>query len=104
MLQEIIPGKDTDVVNYNAYFHGGEPCVEFTAQHIRNAPPLWGSPRVAMSKKVPEVLEPGRKILRAMSFSGYACTEFKRSRRRIQTYGSERSAQSVYAPRSSMQH
>jgi D-aspartate ligase len=81
MLQEIIPGNDTDVVNYNAYFHHGEPSVEFTAQHIRNAPPLWGSPRVVMSRDIPEVLESGRKILRAMSFTGYACTEFKRDAR-----------------------
>jgi len=81
MLQEIIPGDDTQVVNYNAYFHHGEPALEFTAEHIRNAPPLWGSPRVAMSKHIPEVLEPGRRILRAMAFDGYACTEFKRDAR-----------------------
>lgn len=77
MLQEIIPGDDINVVNYNAYFWEGEPLVEFTAQHIRNAPPWWGSPRVVLSKDIPEVIEPGRKILKALDFSGYACTEFK---------------------------
>jgi len=81
MLQEIIPGDDTHVVNYNAYVHQGTPTLEFTAEHTRNAPPLWGSPRVAMSRDIPEVLEPGRRILRAMAFDGYACTEFKRDAR-----------------------
>ena len=81
MLQEIIPGDDTAVVNYNAYFDAGKPLVEFTAEHIRNGPPWWGSPRVALSKSIPEVIEPGRKILQAMGFYGYACTEFKRDAR-----------------------
>ncbi len=81
MLQEIIPGGDTAVVNYNAYFYEGKPLVEFTAEHIRNAPPLWGSPRVALSKSITEVVEPGRKILQAMGFYGYACTEFKKDTR-----------------------
>jgi len=81
MLQEIIPGDDVDVVNYNAYFWDGQPLVEFTSEHIRNAPPWWGSPRVALSKSIPEVIEPGRKILQAMKFYGYACTEFKKDAR-----------------------
>jgi len=81
MLQEIIPGDDADVVNYNAYFDDGNPLVEFTSEHIRNAPPWWGSPRVALSKSIPEVIEPGRKILKAMGFYGYACTEFKKDTR-----------------------
>ena len=81
MIQEVIPGNDNAVVNYNAYFINGNPIVEFTSEHIRNAPPLWGSPRVARSKYIPEVIEPGRKILKAMNFDGYACTEFKRDDR-----------------------
>jgi len=81
MLQEIIPGDDDTVVNYNAYFWDGKPLVEFTAEHVRNAPPWWGSPRVALSNKIPEVIEPGRKILKAMGFYGYACTEFKKDTR-----------------------
>lgn len=81
LLQEIIPGDDSQGVNYNAYFWDGTPLVEFTAQQIRNAPPEFGSPRVVVSKYIPEVLEPGRKILNAMGFYGYACTEFKKDTR-----------------------
>lgn len=81
MLQEFIPGDDSQGVNYNSYFYKGEPLVEFTAEKVRNAPPGLGSPRVAVSKRIPEVLEPGRKILQAMGFYGYACTEFKKDAR-----------------------
>lgn len=81
MLQEIIPGGDDDVVNYNAYFWQGQPLTEFTSRHIRNAPHMWGSPRVALSEWIPEIIEPGRKALQSIGFSGYACTEFKRDAR-----------------------
>ncbi len=81
MLQELIPGNDSQGVNYNSYFWNAQPLVEFTAQKVRNAPPELGSPRVVISKHVPEVLEPGRRILSAMGFHGYSCTEFKKDPR-----------------------
>jgi D-aspartate ligase len=81
MLQELIPGDDTNGANYNSYFWGGEALVEFTAQKLRSAPPELGSPRVAVSKVIPEVMELGRKILKALGFYGYSCTEFKKDPR-----------------------
>src|SRR5262245_20492808 len=81
VLQEFIPGADEDGVNYNSYWVDGQPAVEFTAAKIRGGPPRLGSPRVLVSRRVPEVIEPGRAILRALGFSGYACTEFKRDAR-----------------------
>ena len=81
MLQEIIPGDDSQVVNYNCYRGDGMPLVEFTARQIRKAPPEFGSPRVVRSERIPEVVEPGREILRALGFEGFACVEFKRDAR-----------------------
>lgn len=81
MLQELIPGDDAQGVNYNSYMWDGEPLAEFTAAKVRNAPPELGSPRVVVSRHVPEILEPGRKILKAMGFQGYSCTEFKKDAR-----------------------
>lgn len=81
MMQEIIEGDDNSTVNYNAYFYGGKPLLEFTAQQIRSAPPMWGAPRVVLSKEIPEIIDSGRKILQSMEFSGYACVEFKKDRR-----------------------
>jgi predicted ATP-grasp superfamily ATP-dependent carboligase len=81
MLQEFIPGGEADGVNYNSYYWDGEPLLEFTAAKIRNAPPRIGSPRVVTSRHVPEVIEPGRRLLRALRYSGFSCTEFKRDAR-----------------------
>lgn len=81
MLQEIIPGDDSEVVNYNAYVWDDKFLSEFTAIHLRNAPPWFGSTRVGLSRRIPEVIKPGRRLLLELGFSGYACTEFKRDPR-----------------------
>jgi predicted ATP-grasp superfamily ATP-dependent carboligase len=81
LAQEFIPCPDTDGVNYNCYFWDGEPLVEFTAAKVRLSPPVYGLPRVVVSRPIDGVLEEGRKILKAMGFYGYACTEFKRDSR-----------------------
>jgi predicted ATP-grasp superfamily ATP-dependent carboligase len=81
ILQEFVGGPDDTGVNYNSYWWDGAPLVEFTAAKLRGGPPFVGSPRVLVSRRVPDVIEPGRAILRAMRFSGYACTEFKRDAR-----------------------
>jgi predicted ATP-grasp superfamily ATP-dependent carboligase len=81
LVQEIVPGPDTEVVNYNAYFWGGRPLVEFTARQLRKAPPRFGSPRVVRSEHVEGILEPGRAMLRALALEGFACCEFKRDPR-----------------------
>lgn len=81
MLQEFIPGDPSQGANYNSYSCAGETLVEFTAAKIRNAPRDTGSPCCNVSARIPEVLGPGRRILQAMGFSGYACTEFKKDPR-----------------------
>jgi len=81
ILQEYIPGETEMGANYNSYNWDGQTLVEFTAHKIRNAPPDTGSPCVLISKEIEEVLEPGRRILRALGFYGYACTEFKKDPR-----------------------
>jgi len=81
MVQEFIPGADAEVMNYNAYAVDGKVCLEFTADHVRNAPPCFGSPRLVVSRRRAELLETGRRLLEALNYSGYACTEFKYDRR-----------------------
>lgn len=80
MVQEYIPGDDRHSSNYDAY-RVGEAFVEFTAQKLRLAPPEFGLPRVVMSRDLPDIVEPGRRILTALGYEGYACTEFKRDPR-----------------------
>lgn len=78
MLQELIPGDDSNGVNYNSYFWEGQPIVEFTAEKVRLSPPSFGIPRVVVSKEISEIIEPGRKILNKLGYYGYSCTEFKK--------------------------
>jgi predicted ATP-grasp superfamily ATP-dependent carboligase len=77
VLQEFIPGEDSLGVNYNSYFLDGKPVAEFTAQKIRSAPPELGSPCVAKSQVIPEVMAAGRRVLNRMGYYGYSCMEFK---------------------------
>ncbi len=81
MLQELIPGPDSAGVNYNSYFVDGNPVAEFTAQKLRLEPPFFGSPRVIVSKMIPEIVEPGRVLLRELNYTGFSCMEFKRDSR-----------------------
>jgi D-aspartate ligase len=81
LIQDFIPGEDSQGANYNAYLSDGRPAVEFTAQKVRLAPPQIGFPSVVVSREIPEVVEPGRRLLGAMGFHGYANVEFKRDAR-----------------------
>lgn len=81
VIQEFIPGEDNQGANYNSYFWDGHPLIEFTARKIRNAPPQFGSPRVVVSQDMPEIINPGRKILKALGYEGYSCVEFKKDSR-----------------------
>ena len=76
MVQEYIPGDDRHSFNYNSYRARGE-SIEFTAQKLRLAPPEFGLPRVVVSREVPELIAPARRILEALDYTGYSCTEFK---------------------------
>jgi predicted ATP-grasp superfamily ATP-dependent carboligase len=77
MLQEFIPGDDTNGVNYNSYFWNGQPLLEFTAEKVRLSPPHFGVPTVVKSRIINAVIGSGRTLLQAMGFYGYSCMEFK---------------------------
>jgi D-aspartate ligase len=81
LVQELIPGADTDGVNYNVYMWDGQPLAECTARKVRLAPPEIGSPRVVVSENVPEIVEAGRALLRKLGVYGFANVEFKRDAR-----------------------
>jgi len=81
MVQEYIPGDDGDGVNYNSYHWNGRPLVEFTARKLRLYPPEFGVPSAVESRRIPEIIGPGRKILEVLGYSGYSCTEFKKDSR-----------------------
>ena len=81
MICEFIPGDDTCGVNYNSYCHEGIPLLEFTAQKLRLKPTLIGFQTVVVSRSLPAVASAGRRVMAALDYSGFSCTEFKRDSR-----------------------
>lgn len=81
MIQEYIPGEDSNGANYNSYFLEGQPVAEITAQKVRLSPKGFGVPCVVSSKHIEEISQPGRELLRALGFHGYSCIEFKEDSR-----------------------
>ncbi|CAA9233347.1 MAG: hypothetical protein AVDCRST_MAG54-1128 [uncultured Actinomycetospora sp.] len=81
MVQELIPGPETGGVNYNVYVVDGEPLVEMTSRKLRLSPRDFGYPCAVVSRHVPEVVAPGRAIVRGMGIEGFANVEFKQDER-----------------------
>lgn len=81
LIQELIPGPETGGINYNVYMVDGEPCVEFTSRKQRLSPANFGYPCAVVSAEVPEVVEPGRRIVRGLGIEGFANVEFKQDER-----------------------
>jgi D-aspartate ligase len=81
LVQDYIPGPESGGVNYNGYLVDEEPVAELTARKVRLQPRDVGYPSVVVSRLVPEVLAPSRRILRGMGMSGFANVEFKRDAR-----------------------
>jgi predicted ATP-grasp superfamily ATP-dependent carboligase len=78
MLSEWIPGDDACGVNYNSFYMDGVAAAEFTAQKLRLHPTRIGFPVAVVSKRVPEVVELGRRMIAAFNYNGFSCMEFKR--------------------------
>lgn len=81
LVQEFVPGDDTHGVNYNAYVVDGVAVAETTAQKLRLAPPRTGFPCAIVSREIPEIIEPARRLLAGMGYEGFANVEFKRDER-----------------------
>jgi D-aspartate ligase len=78
VVQELIPGPEVGGVNYNVYVVDGAPVVELTSRKVWLTPRDFGFPTAVVSAPVPEVVEPGRRIVAAMGIEGFANVEFKR--------------------------
>lgn len=79
MLQQHLAGDDSLEVNYNSFISKNGEMIEFTGEKVRLAPPRFGVPCVVKScGEISEVSMAGRKLLNAIGYRGYSCTEFKK--------------------------
>jgi len=81
LLQQLIVGDDTQGTSYNCYMWDGEPLVEFTSRKVRLLPERFGRPTSMVSRRIPELIEPGRRLLSTAKYHGFANVEFKRDAR-----------------------
>ena len=81
LVQEYIPGPESGGVNYNGYLVDAGVVAELTARKVRLCPSDLGYPSVVVSRRVPEVLAPSRRLLQGMGMTGFANVEFKRDAR-----------------------
>ena len=78
MLQELIPGDDTQGINFNCLRLNGKIRQQFFARKVRLTQNGFGVPVVVKSsEKIPGIYDYTENILNRMNFSGFACTEFK---------------------------
>ena len=65
----------------SSYRSGSRVLASFTVAKVRNAPPYYGSPRVVVSRRIPELEYLTQRLLDAIGLEGFACTEYKRDPR-----------------------
>ena len=82
MLQEIIPGPDTELHFSHAYFgRDSRPVALWTGRKLRQYPPGFGTSTLAETKREPEVARITERIALALGLRGYVSVEFKRDHR-----------------------
>ena len=78
VIQEIIPGPDSNLTLYTSYRRlDGVYFAEFTGRKLRQFPPGFGSASCAYSSEEPETASLSRRILDELNYEGIAATEFK---------------------------
>jgi D-aspartate ligase len=82
VIQEWIPGPDSNVYFHLAYHDGeGSPVASFTGRKVRQWPPLTGSTSMAEPADSAEVQAQAQRLFDLVGFRGLGSIEFKRDPR-----------------------
>jgi predicted ATP-grasp superfamily ATP-dependent carboligase len=82
MVQEIIPGEDSELFGYLAFWDDIEgERAWVTKRKLRQYPPGFGDGSLQETVEVPEVARLSRLLLRAFGYRGFVGVEFKRDSR-----------------------
>lgn len=77
LVQEIVPGPESNITLWCGYLTGQEVLQEFTARKLRQYPPGFGSASLVQSQSQPETAQISRRLLTALGYKGLAAAEFK---------------------------
>jgi len=81
IIQEMIPGGTDSMYSFCSFFKNGEIIGFWTGRKIREHPMGAGTATFAESVRVPEIVELGIKLLKAMNYYGISEIEFKKDPR-----------------------
>jgi predicted ATP-grasp superfamily ATP-dependent carboligase len=77
-VQQWIPGNADQIVVLGGYVrHGGELVDYFTARKLVQSPDDFGTGCVVESEEIPEIIEPSRRLFKALEYQGMAEVEYK---------------------------
>lgn len=77
MIQEVIPGPTELVHSFSSFFKEGEIVAWWTGKKIRSHPMSFGTGTFVKSVYEPQLLDLGKRILRAIDYYGISEIEFK---------------------------
>jgi len=82
MIQELIPGGGKEQVSFACLSVNGQPIAWMTARRTRQHPLEFGrASSFVECIEVPDIVEPSKRLLRAIGFTGIVEIEFKRDPR-----------------------
>lgn len=82
VVQEVVPGPDTNLVFSHLYIRAdGTLAGCWTGRKLRQLPIHFGTATLATTEDLPEVASLSLRLLRALSYRGYASVEFKQDAR-----------------------
>ncbi len=80
VLQQLVEGPESAIESYHVYIdRAGEVVGEFAGRKLRTVPALYGYTTALTTTHNQDILDLGRKIVRALGFTGVAKLDFKRS-------------------------
>jgi D-aspartate ligase len=80
LVQELVPGGETEVESYHVYVdRGGAIVADFTGKKIRTYPQVFGDSTALTTTHAGDVRELGREIVRRLDLRGVAKFDFKRA-------------------------
>ena len=80
VLQACVAGPESRIESYHVYVdEGGTVAAEFTGRKIRTLPAAYGHTTALAITDTPDVLDCGRKLVRALGLRGVAKADFKRA-------------------------
>ena len=87
ILQELIPGKDSDIYQCTAYLSSSSSALAaFTMRKIRQYPPSFGVTSYGISLRIEKLIDATKIFLKKINYKGFCSLEYKWDKNREKFY------------------